>query len=505
MGSDDKLYIAKSAALAAVEVMNPLDEVSVLTFDDAPHWSVPPTPVGNRRGIAERLRLVASGGGTDLYLALEEARRATAELHAKVKHVIVLSDGLTDTESDFEGLVRQMAADQVTVSTVAFGDDADQGLLESIAAWGSGRYYFTDDPQNVPRIFTSETLVASRDLHVEKPVQPQVRFTGEMLEGFGVGSFPILAGYQRTFPKPTAQVLLTVGEEDPLLVSWRYGLGKSVAFMSDLSGRWGKAWVGWADFARFVGQMARWSMRQRGTETLAANFSWAGRRGQVSVDVFDRDDRYINGLTMVGALAGPSRDPSKGMGKLTFEQVAPGRYQSEFPVDGPGRYYVSVSGSNGTDRIGPRTFGLAIPYSTEYLQRGADHEHLRALANSTGGRLLPMAAETLSELFAPRDSDAEPLARNSRIWWPFVVVALALLVLEIAVRKLRMPESWQARLGRAAGHVGRERSDPGYEAWVRELDHARETHLAALHQGHAFDSDDPAVRARLHMARRAEP
>ena len=58
--------------------MNPLDEVSVLTFDDAPHWSVPPTPVGNRRGIAERLRLVASGGGTDLYLALEEARRATA-------------------------------------------------------------------------------------------------------------------------------------------------------------------------------------------------------------------------------------------------------------------------------------------------------------------------------------------------------------------------------------------------------------------------------------------
>ena len=34
-------------------------------------------------------------------------------------------------------------------------------------------------------------------------------------------------------------------DKDPLLVSWRYGLGKVTAFTSDLSGRWGKEWVTW--------------------------------------------------------------------------------------------------------------------------------------------------------------------------------------------------------------------------------------------------------------------
>ena len=98
-------------------------EVAVLTFDQAAHWSVPPTQVTNRTVIAEMLRQVSSGGGTDLYKALEEARNATQEQSAKVKHVIVLSDGLTESEVDFEVLVREIAGNGATVSTVGFGGD----------------------------------------------------------------------------------------------------------------------------------------------------------------------------------------------------------------------------------------------------------------------------------------------------------------------------------------------------------------------------------------------
>jgi Ca-activated chloride channel family protein len=73
MATNGKLVIAKAAAMAAVEVLNPLDQVSVLAFDDAPEWSVPPSEVGNRRAIVDQLRMVTSGGGTDLFLALQEA------------------------------------------------------------------------------------------------------------------------------------------------------------------------------------------------------------------------------------------------------------------------------------------------------------------------------------------------------------------------------------------------------------------------------------------------
>lgn len=496
MATDDKLYIAKSAALAAIEVLNPLDEVGVLTFDEAAEWSVPPTQVANRTVIADLLRQVSSGGGTDLYKALEEARDATQGQSAKVKHVIVLSDGLTKSEVDFEGLILEIAGNGATVSTVGFGGDADQALLESIAAWGNGRFYFTDNPENIPRIFTSETLVVSRNLHVEKRVQPVATFVGELLEGIDVKRLPALDGYQRTFPKPTAQILVRADGEDPLLVSWRYGLGKSVAFMSDLAGRWSKRWIDWEEFGRFMGQTARWSMRQRGGEKLLPSFSWKGDKGTVVADVLDRDDAFMNGLDMRATMVGPKREPIE----IALEQVAPGRYRGQFPVRGPGRYYMSLRG-DGTGalegrRVGPRTFGLAIPYSPEYLARGADYDQLEAIARAGGGGLLSMTPQALDRLFAV---EKESIAANARVWSPFVWLALVLLIVEIAVRKLRIParvRSW-LRLREAPP----ERASPEFEQLIEGLASARDAHLEALHQGRAYNDADPSARARLHMAR----
>ena len=73
---EDKLTIAKRAALLSIELLKPLDRVGVLAFDSGRDWAVPLTEVGARRPIAERLRDLRVGGGTDLYLALEEAHRA---------------------------------------------------------------------------------------------------------------------------------------------------------------------------------------------------------------------------------------------------------------------------------------------------------------------------------------------------------------------------------------------------------------------------------------------
>ena len=189
---------------------------------------------------------------------------------AKVKHLIVLSDGITEGEKNFDALAQRIAADGITITTVAMGTDADTALMARLAELGKGRYYHTDDPANVPRIFTSETLAITRDLAVEGNIRPRRVHAGEPIEGFGADGFPLLGGYQRTFAKPAAQVLLAAGDDDPLLASWRYGLGKAVAFTSDLSGRWGRRWVAWPEFGRFVSQTARWTMRAQRERILRA-------------------------------------------------------------------------------------------------------------------------------------------------------------------------------------------------------------------------------------------
>ena len=317
---------------------------------------------------------------------------------------------------------------------------------------------------------------------------------GEPLQGLAANGFPLLGGYQRTFAKPAAEVLLAGPDDDPLLVSWRYGLGKAVAFTSDLSGRWGRRWVEWPQFGRFVAQLTRWSMRRSGNESFVPRFQWHGPRGEMNVDVLDRDGRFVNGLELSASLV----DPARATRRVQLEQVAPGRYRGEFQVARSGRYYITLSGRDGEVQVGPRTFGLAVPYSSEFLDLGVDRSLLAEIASLTGGKLLPLSSETLAAVTAP-SPDARGAAAT--VWWPFLLAALVLLVAEVAVRRMPIPEAWSARWARWRGKPRETATpDPEYEELRVAIARERARHLAAMREGMQLDADDPAVRARLYLA-----
>jgi hypothetical protein len=239
-------------------------------------------------------------------------------------------------------------------------------------------------------------------------------------------------------------------------------------------------------------------MRRASTESLLPTFSWQGQTGEILVDVLDRDDRFVNGLEMRAGVVDPDRTTSE----VALEQVAPGRYRGEFAISGAGRYYVNLSGTAGALRVGPRTFGVAVPYSTEYLDLGVDDEHLREIAAATGGRLLPLASASLAAI---AQTKPEAGGERWRVWWPLLLAALALLLAEVAVRKVAVPESWRARWRslqereRPAGEV-----EPGYEELEAAIARMREQHLKALHEGGHYRPNDLAARARLYRAGRGE-
>ncbi|MBT6272560.1 MAG: VWA domain-containing protein [Chromatiales bacterium] len=491
---EEKLAIAKQAALAALEVLNPLDQVGVLAFDTQFEWAVPITEVGNRKAIAEQLRTLGAGGGTELRPALGEALDVMSATAAKVKHLIILSDGLTDTSAELDALVQDVSDNNISISTVAFGEDADQSLMESIATRANGRFYFTDDPRNIPRIFVSETMVVSRGLLVEEQTQAFIGYPGEMLRGFTQAELPLLSGYQRAYARAPAQVLMTTHRDDPLLVSWRYGLGKSVAFTSDLSSRWGREWIQWPRFSQLAAQMARWTMRQRGNEIVLPTFRWQGRRGEVVLDVFDREDNFVNKL----ALQARVTDPRRAHSTIDFEQVSPGRYRAEFAVQDAGRYYFNMSDANSGKHVGRQTFGLAIPYSSEYAGAGADPGKLAEIASVTGGQALAFASSSVAQMLADRPG---AIGQRWQIWWPFVLLALVLLLMELVVRKVSLPQRWATALRRS--RVVEE--DATYGELVDRMARVRSEHLAALTTRSEYPSDDPAVRARLYVAGRVGP
>ena len=424
-----KLEMAKIATFSAVELLNPTDRVGIIAFDSDFEWFVPITPARARQEIANELAQIREAGGTVLYPALEDVLRVLQQETAARKHVIVLSDGRTE-EADFQTLVQAMRSANISVSTVSIGRDADRKLMRSIARWGEGRSYYTDDPNAIPRIFTGEMKIVAKELIVEETMQPAAASAHEIVQGIDTAALPVLEGQVLTYPKPGANVILQT-EQGPLLAAWQYGLGRSVAFTSDLASRWGTAWVRWDQYGQFAAQMVKWAQRRETERRYAAQIERQGEAGIVTVDVLDAQQRFVNNLSLRLNLLSPS-DARRSM---ALEQIAPGRYQARFSAEEIGAYYLSVFGAAADEPSRPQVFGFGVPYTDEFRSAGVNLPLLERLASLTGGRGLSLEHPP-DDLFqvqsAAQASAGIPL-------WPYGLLAfLGLLLADVAIRKVLM-------------------------------------------------------------------
>jgi len=440
-----KLDIAKEAAHLAVELLDDRNELGVMSFDTELSWAVPLGPIQDRAKIGHEIASIKSGGGTDGYPAIKEAYKALYDRQAVLKHVIFLSDGQM-TRGDFADLIRRMAKDKVTVSAVAIGKDADVQLMYDIAKWGRGRFYYTDDLNTIPRIFTLETQLASKASLVEQPFRPILaNESHELTQGIEWKQTPPLGGYVATSMKRTAQMLLMTHQEDPLLAVWRYGLGRTAAFTSDAKAKWGILWIRWRDFNRFWGQTARWLLRSTTRSDMTTTVERRDGWGVVTVDAVDPKGEFIN---FVDAQAGVVT-PEKTRIALELQQVGPGRYRGLFPAQSEGVYLVGLAHRKDQKMVGSQLAGLVVPYSPELREIGVNSTFLDEISGVTGGGALA------------QPTDAFQLARGrSRLLvdlWPWLVgLVTLLLVPEIALRRagaggVRQVVQWIRRRGREAG------------------------------------------------------
>ncbi|MCH7911510.1 MAG: VWA domain-containing protein, partial [Deltaproteobacteria bacterium] len=427
-----KVDLAKSAAIASAELLSPSDQVGVLAFDAGWDWVVPFTRVGKGEWISERISSLQADGGTDLFKAMVEAYRSLSAKDAAVKHVLVLSDGLTD-QGDFSALVKRMTGDGITVSTVSVGRDADLPLMAKIARDGKGRGYLTIDPRTIPQIFTTETLLISQDLLVEKIVQPKLMLTGGSMEGLSQKGIPAVRGYVLTHPKPLSKVLMKV-EDDPLLVSWRYGLGRVVAYTSDLSGRWGRDWVRWEGFPQWASQLARSVMKRVSENRVRTEFRQDGEEVDAQVDFVSAQGRFINQLSLRGILTGPDRTTRQ----RAFRQVAPGRYEARFSTPQRGIYLLTIydQGEKENEPSAAVTVPFISPYPKEYREVKPNMALLSRLAEETGGEILDPHSfkEGLKRLFTP-EGDYGRSAQET--WWALAGLGLFFFLADLALRRFR--------------------------------------------------------------------
>ena len=442
-----KMELAKEAARATAKALSGEDRIGVIAFDSEARVAVRLQRASNSYRIDTDIGKLQPSGGTHIYPALDQAYQTLLQTQAKVKHVIVMTDGQAPRQG-IDSLVRQMRKSGITVSSVGVGTDIDRSLLESIADRGGGRAYFTDRPETLPRIFVKETKLIAGQSVIEKAVRP--RLVGglgriDLLRGVHVEQAPPLSGFLPTKPRPGAEEILRTSTGAPLLVRWRLGEGKVTVWTSDLKNRWAAAWLDWPGYAVLARQMVRDLMKETLGAQVAVQLLRERDRLRVAVDAVDEDDGYMQGLTGTAEIQRPDGT------KVTWvlPEVAVGRYETTVPLDQLGPYDVLATLRAAPDKpvLASGRATAVHPYPDEYRLADPGAKGLELLVLATGGRLDSKPADWL---------DDRGLVHRDQTWlWPELArLALFLLLVDVLLRRIRLGRApatrWHA-LSKARG------------------------------------------------------
>jgi Mg-chelatase subunit ChlD len=419
-----KIELAKDAAKSAVELLGPRDKIGVIAFEGETFWVCDVQPASNKGTVLDRISGIEAGGGTVMAPAMEAAYDALQNTTAKLKHVIILTDGIS-APGDFEGITQNMATAKITVTTVGVGEDADKKLLEEIARIGNGRYYYTDDPSSVPQIFAKETVTASKSAINEQPFTPQLLRPTQVLADIDLPNAPFLLGYVTTRPKPTSELVLATEKGDPLLAWWRYGLGMTVAFTSDAKSRWAAEWLSWPGYSKFWAQVVRHAMRKSEAKGVVVQVEQKERKTTVTLDAVNAAGKYLNQadteLTVI--------DPQLDTKKLTMAQTAPGRYVAEFDTPNSGAYHMEMLQKQQGQMLSQQSRGLVVGYDDEFRLRPTNEELLQAIARVSGGSYQPEPEAVFADL-------GRTAQRATPLWLYLVIAAASLFLADVALRRI---------------------------------------------------------------------
>lgn len=431
-----KIQLVKEAAMRAVEILRLGDQVGVLAFNHTHEWAVPLSVIGASvtvRQALDGIHGIQPTGGTNLLDPLRVGVAALLERPLGQRHIVLLTDGISAVgeRPEFREVVEIALEHDITVSSIAVGDDADVELLALIAEWGQGRFRLAQRPQDIPRMMVAETQYAASEMVQRGVIQPQIEMPHPLVSGFTAADFPPLEGHVALLPRPVfeADTVLTTPLDDPLLAAWQYGLGRVAAWTGDAAREWSPDWSVWPRLSEFWIQMVRYVLPDPSLGPLLVQARTEGSRVTVTVNATGADSRGINLAEARLLLAAPD----DATNEVALPQTAPGEYAVTFdaPLAGAYRGYVTL------DKDGQRwetPVGFAVGYSPEYSPRTAGGETtLRQIAALTGGVVLAAPAEAA---FAPSPADGAGAVSYA----PWLLLAAVLCwPIEIAARRRWRP------------------------------------------------------------------
>src|SRR5262245_5306313 len=397
-GGRTKMDLANLAAVQVLDMLTPMDEFGVVAVDSISHIIVDLNKIDTSKNLRDRiLRVDSGGGGIFVYEALTTAAQMLLKAQSGTRHIILFADAADSEEPGmYRELLQECERSGVTVSVIGLGKptDVDADLLRDIAKRGNGQIYFTENAEELPRLFAQDTIIVARSMFLDEPAP--IQFTGGLitLAGKQFTGLQSVGGYNLTYLRPNANLAAVTTDEykAPLVASWQAGGGRVLCYLGEADGQYAGAVTGWKDAGDFFTSLARWVAGDAGNLPGNMLLTQDVKNGVARIQLHLDPERDESG----GAPLSPSELPkvttlrgvagSKPLSeKAEMRWTAADTLEIEVPLQGneTALSTVEVPGA-GRVTLAP----VALPYSPEFKPVSGEEGQtaLARLSQATGGK-----------------------------------------------------------------------------------------------------------------------
>ncbi len=439
-GNNRYLTIAKQGAVKCIEAMGDSDYVGIVSFDKEAtlESSLMQSNAANKEILTRVVAGLKTGSGTYYTEAVKIAKEQLLKSDADVKHIIFLSDGQPSDNGYFEEVI-DASENGITVSTIGLGYSSH--MLENMAYYGKGRYYYVSSADDLPYIMLSETEQSRISSYIVGDFIPQI-LGGEIADGIGDDvTLPILGGYLGCTIREEAEMYISTEEGHPIYATWSYGFGKVSTFTSDWFGDWSGDWMASELGQRLVDKMVELnSPRVHNDSSISFSIDCGYKTGKVTVNTADIKTDSTVEITV-------TKDGKEKTYKL--EQAYKSVFVGSVDFDGEGVYNVKIVQTGNLDKkLDTLDTNFTVSYPKEYDAYMADGKNLlAALCNRMGG-------EIFDDMEALAGVEGSEVRLTYQPVFPLSLIALILLIADIAIRKLRwkdVREQFEGVFGKKKG------------------------------------------------------
>ncbi len=398
-GTAEYVDVEKAQAVSIIESLDKKNNVGVIAFNTVPYKVADIKPLSeHKEELVDKVSRLVFDGQSFFNLGIDGGNKMLRDV-AGGKNIILITDGKTTYDKLMDNTkesARQAAARGMKVYVAGVGDRRNDEFLAEVAELGEG-IYFPVDASNKLKIIFGEP----EDKEDKEFLNKLILLDTTHFITYNQTLDVVVSGYNYIIPKAASRLLITTNKNIPIMVAWRFGLGRVISLATDDGSKWG-------------GEL----LTKENSKVLTKAINWVigdlARKKNFDVKI---RDTTLDSPMIINVVSNtlPHHE------KLSFIKTDVNLYNAKYDPTRTGFYNFL-----GAD--------VAVNYKDEFKDLEVNAEFIKLVEQTQGKVFDKNDIDGILEFVKEKSKRIK--VDTTAFKWPFLVAALILFLAEIGLRRL---------------------------------------------------------------------